>query len=413
MGNFIVNLQARGFIKQMSHAAEIAELFSREKVTCYVGFDPTADSLHVGHLMPIFFAKHLQQAGHRPFFVVGGGTVMAGDPSGKEEMRGLMTVDEIATFKAGIRLQLERFLDFGEGQAMLLDNADWLLKLNYVQFLRDIGVHFSVNRMLQAECYKVRMSRPDAGLSFIELNYMILQSYDFLHLYRTYNCKLQFGGDDQWSNILSGADLIRRVDRGEAFALTLPLLETTDGKKMGKTEVGTVWLDPERTSPFEFYQFWRNTHDGDVINFLSLFTLLPMDEVLRWKSASGKELNNAKQLLAFQVTKLIHGEAAANLAQATALALFASGGDDSAMPTTFVSEEELKGGLLITEALVRTGLCSSNSDARRLIQGNGLTINGERPSNHEYRLTLDDLQDGKVTLRKGRKDYHALRLQAP
>jgi len=411
MENVFLTLKERGFLKQLSHHEEIERLFATEKVTCYIGFDPTAASLQLGHLFQLMTLIHLQRAGHRPIILVGGGTVMAGDPSGKTEMRSLISVEEIEANKAGMKEQLSRFLDFSEGKALMVDNADWLLKLNYVSFLREIGSHFSVNRMLQAECYKARMDRPDAGLSFIELNYMIMQSYDFLHLFRTYGCKVQIGGDDQWSNILSGADLIRRVDRAEAFAMTTPLVTMSDGSKMGKSVAGAVWLDPERTSPYEFYQYWRNIPDADVRDFLGIFTFLPIEEVDRLGKASGSDINESKKVLAFEVTKMIHGEKAASEAAAAAAALFGGGGDDSAMPSTLISEEQLSAGLPIIDILVQCGLCASKSEARRLIQQGGLTVNGTRVETFELLLQKQDLQEDKIVLRKGKKEFHALRVE--
>jgi len=411
MENVFLTLKERGFFQQLSHPEEIEQLFAKEKVTCYIGFDPTAESLQLGHLFQLMVLIHLQNAGHRPIIIVGGGTVMAGDPSGKTEMRGLISVEEIERNKASMRQQLASYLDFSEGKALMLDNADWLLKLNYVSFLREIGSHFSVNRMLQAECFKARMDRPDTGLSFIELNYMIMQSYDFLHLFRTLGCKVQIGGDDQWSNILAGADLIRRVDRGEAFAITTPLITMSNGAKMGKSVAGAVWLDPERTSPYEFYQYWRNISDADVGKFLGIFTFLPMEEVRRLGAAEGNAINESKKILAFEVTKMVHGEKAAEEAASSAAALFGSGGDDSAMPSTSISEAQLTSGLPIIDILVQSGLTASKSDARRLIQQGGLTVNGVKVDTIDHLLGSDDLQEGKIVLRKGKKDFHALRIE--
>ena len=409
--NIIAKLRERGFIQQLSHPDEIEQLFARERVTCYVGIDPTAESLHIGHFLPIMMMKHLQQAGHRPLIVVGGGTVMAGDPSGKTEMRSLISEEEIDKNKVGLRAQLSRFLDFSEGEAVLLDNADWLMPLNYIKFLREIGAHFSVNRMLQAEAYKARMERPEGGLSFIELNYMIMQSYDFLMLYRKYGCKVQLGGDDQWSNILSGADLVRRMDRGEAHAMTLPLLLTSDGRKMGKTEAGAIWMDPERTSPYEFYQYFRNVQDDDVARVLRYYTMMPLDEIAELTSVSGSALNEAKRVLAFKATEIVHGTQAAIEAEAAAKALFSGSGDDSNMPQSAVTEQQLAEGMATIDALVLCGLCASKSEARRLIQQNGLTVNGEKSSDITHTLGLGDVQNGKIVLRKGRKDFHALVVQ--
>jgi len=408
MQNIFQELKNRGFIAQTSHADEIEALFASEKVTFYGGFDITADSLHVGHLMPMMMMVHLQKAGHRPIIVMGGGTTMIGDPSGKTEMRSILSKETIDTYKKGIRPQLEKLFDFSEGKALMLDNADWLLKLNYIEFLREIGAHFSVNRMLTAETYRARMDREGGGLSFIELNYMIIQSYDFLALNREYGCKVQIGGDDQWSNILSGADLIRRVDRKQAYAMTIPLITTADGKKMGKTEKGALWLDPNKTSPYEFYQYWRNVHDADVKKYLGFFTMLPMEEVDRLGSAEGSAINESKKVLAYEITKLIHGEAAAEESAKSAVALFAGGGDNSAMPQTTVTAKELEAGLPIIDALTLTGLCPSKSVARRLVQQGGVAVNNEKIADIEHKLQQCDLQDGKIIIRKGKKDYHAI-----
>jgi len=407
--NIFQELQKRDYIAQTSHPEELEALLANEKVTFYCGFDITADSLHAGHLMPMMMMVHLQKAGHRPLIVIGGGTTMIGDPSGKTEMRSILTKETIDMYKKGIRPQLEKLFDFGEGGALMLDNADWLLKLNYIDFLREIGSHFSVNRMLSAETYKARLDRPDGGLSFIELNYMIIQSYDFLSLNREYGCKVQIGGDDQWSNILSGADLIRRVDRKQAYAMTIPLLVNSDGRKMGKTEAGAVWLDPNRTSPYEFYQYWRNTQDTDVKNYLAKLTLLPMEEVERIGSAKGSAINESKKVLAYEITKLIHGQAAADEAAKSAEALFSGGGDNSAMPTTIVSQEELAAGILILDILTLTKLCPSKSEARRLVQQGGVAVNGEKVTSIDHKLQPSDLQDGKIIIRKGKKDYHGVK----
>jgi len=408
MSNVFKELQQRGFIAQTSHKEELEALLANEKITVYGGFDPTADSIHVGHLIPLIMLMHLQKAGHRPIVVVGGGTTMIPDPSGKTELRQFISPEKIGENKKALKAQLSKYLDFGEGKALMLDNADWLLELNYIDFLREIGAHFSVNRMLSAETYRARMDRPDGGLSFIELNYMIIQSYDFLALYRKYNCKLQVGGDDQWSNILSGADLIRRVDQGKAYAMTAPLILNSDGEKMGKTVAGALWLDPNRTSPYEFYQYWRNVHDADVKRYLALFTMLPMEEVERLGSAEGSAINESKKMLAYETTKLIHGKAAADEAEKSAKALFAGGGDNSAMPQTTVTKTDLEAGIPILDALTMTKLCPSKSEARRLVQQGGVAVNGEKVTNIDQTLTPDDLKDGKIIIRKGKKDYHAI-----
>jgi len=408
MSNIFKELQTRGFIAQTSHPEELEALLANEKITVYCGFDPTADSIHVGHLVPLVMLMHLQRAGHRPIVVVGGGTTMIPDPTGKTELRQFITKEKISENKKALKAQLGKYLDFGEGKALMVDNADWLLKLNYIDFLRDIGAHFSVNRMLSAETYRARMDRPDGGLSFIELNYMIIQSYDFLHLHREYDCKLQVGGDDQWGNILSGADLIRRVDQNKAYAMTAPLVLNADGEKMGKTVAGALWLDSERTSPYEFYQYWRNVHDKDVKQYLALFTMFPMEEVERLAAAEGSAINESKKILAYEITKLIHGETAAIEAEESAQALFAGGGDNSAMPTTTVTEAKLHAGIPILDALTLTKQCPSKSDARRQVQQGGVSVNGEKVTTIEFMLQSSNLQDEKIIIRKGKKDYHAI-----
>jgi len=408
MSNIFKELQQRGFIAQTSHPEELEALFANESVTCYVGVDPTADSIHIGHFVPIMMMMHLQKAGHRPIIVVGGGTTMIPDPTGKTELRKILTAEEIGENRKALKVQLGKYLDFSEGKALMLDNADWLLQLNYIDFLREIGMHFSVNRMLSAETYRARMERPDGGLSFIELNYMIIQSYDFLTLYRKYNCKVQIGGDDQWGNILSGADLVRRVDQGKAYALTAPLVLNSEGEKMGKTVAGALWLDPNRTSPYEFYQYWRNAHDADVKRYLALFTMLPMEEVERLGSAQGSAINESKKVLAYEITKLIHGQTAAEEAAKSAQALFAGGGDNSAMPQTAISAGELEAGFPIIDALTLTGLCASKSVARRLVQQGGVAVNNDKIADIEHKLLPGDLKDGKIIIRKGKKDFHAI-----
>ena len=410
MSNIFQELQRRGFIAQTSHPEELEALLSKEKITVYCGFDPTADSIHTGHLVPMMMLMHMQKAGHRPLVVVGGGTTMIPDPTGKSELRPVISPEVIGENKKALKAQLGKYLDFGEGKAMMLDNADWLLGLNYLNFLREIGAHFSVNRMLSAETYRARLDRPDGGLSFIELNYMIIQSYDFLHLNRNYGCQLQVGGDDQWSNILSGADLIRRVDQKKAYAMTTPLILNADGTKMGKTVSGALWLDPNRTSPYEFYQYWRNTQDSDVKKYLALFTMLPMEEVEQLGSAQGSAINESKNVLAYEITKLIHGQEAAEEAAKSAQALFAGGGDNSAMPSTIVTEAELAAGIPILDALTLTKLCPSKSEARRLVQQGGVAVNNEKVPSIEHMLLTSDLQDGKIIIRKGKKDFHAIKV---
>lgn len=421
ISNVFEVLEERGFVQQTTHREELIELLSKEKVTFYIGFDPTAKSLHVGHLLAIMAMAHMQRAGHRPIAIMGGGTAMIGDPSGKTEMRPMLSRATIAQNLAAIKAQMSRFLDFSEGKALILDNGDWLLPLNYIEFLREIGSHFSVNRMLTAECFRSRLER---GLSFIEFNYMLLQAYDFLHLYRHYGCKLQMGGDDQWSNILAGADLIRRLEQGEAYGLTFPLLVTSSGKKMGKTEAGAVWLDPELTSPYDFYQYWRNTDDGDVGRFLALYTFLPMAEVRRLGSLKDREINEAKKVLAYEVTRLVHGEEEARKAQQAAEFLFGGGRtgqtaasrvtEDGAatalVPAAELPAQELEEGISIIELLTRSGLAASRSEARRLVDQGGVYLNEERVEDIGRKVTMADVQGGQMTLRKGKKDFRLVKI---
>jgi tyrosyl-tRNA synthetase len=404
LSNALDVFQERGFFKQVTHEEELRQTLAQGEVTAYVGFDPTADSLHVGHLMGIMALAHLQRAGHRPVALVGGGTVMIGDPSGRTELRQMLSVDVINQNAAQIKKQLGQYLDFEADRALLVNNADWILPLNYIAFLREIGSQFSVNRMLTAECFRTRLER---GLSFIEFNYMLLQAYDFLTLYRKFGCTLQMGGDDQWSNILAGADLIRRLENKQAFALTWPLLETTSGKKMGKTEAGAVWLDPQKTKPFEFYQYWRNTHDADVERFLACFTFLPMDEVRRLGALRDQEINEAKKILAYEVTKLAHGEEEARRAEATAAGLFADGAQGGeAVPVTRVSTAEYPAGIPLLDLLVLTGLASSKKEGRRLIDQRGLYL--EQKPVTEVGLVLDpeDFAQEGLLLQKGKKIFH-------
>ncbi len=407
MNNVFDVLKERGFVQQMSHEEPLIELLQKEQVTVYVGYDPTADSLHVGHLVTVMALAHMQRHGHRPIAVVGGGTGLIGDPSGKTEMRQMLTMEQIEQNIQGIKGQLSRFLDFSDGKAIIVNNADWIKPMNYVEFLREVGVHFSVNRMLTAECFRSRMEK---GLSFIEFNYMLLQAYDFLVLNRKYGCRLQYGGDDQWSNILAGADLIRRLERQEAYALTAPLLMTSSGKKMGKTESGAVWLDANRTSPYEFYQYWRNIDDADVEKLLAIFTFLPMDEVRRLGALEGAEINQAKQVLAYEISKLVHGEAEAKKAEEAAKALFSGGGLTEATPSTEIGVSEFGDGLSLLDAMVQVGLVSSKSEARRSIQQGGAYVNGQRVTDIGRALTRDDAKDGVIELRKGKKDYHLVKL---
>lgn len=396
-------LKERGFIQQVTHEEEVRELLGKESVTFYIGFDATADSLHVGHFLQMIVMAHMQKAGHRPIALLGGGTTMVGDPSGRTDMRKMLTQEEIQQNAERFKVQFEKFLDFSDGKAIMENNANWLLKLNYVDFLREIGVHFSVNRMLTAECYKNRLEK---GLTFIEFNYMLMQSYDFVELNRRYGCKLQLGGDDQWSNIISGADLIRRVDNVPAFGMTFTLLTTSDGKKMGKTQAGAVWLDPDKTSPYDFYQYWRNVDDADVEKCLALLTFLPMDEVRRLGALPGNKINEAKKVLAFEVTKLVHGEEEAKKAGDAAEALFGGGGNLDMVPATEISKEQLGAGMNIIDMLVFTGLAPSKGEGRRLINQGGLLLNDEKVDSIELTITLDDFKEAALMLKKGKKTYH-------
>ncbi|MDI3534493.1 MAG: tyrosyl-tRNA synthetase [Thermosediminibacterales bacterium] len=407
MTNVYDVLKERGFIEQATHEEEIRELLGKESVTFYIGFDPTADSLHVGHFLQMVVMAHMQKAGHRPIVLIGGGTSMVGDPSGKTEMRKMLTLEEIQYNSERFKAQFSRLIDFDNGRAIMVNNADWLAELKYIPFLREIGKHFSVNRMLTAECYKGRLEK---GLSFLEFNYMLMQSYDFLELYRRYNCKLQMGGSDQWSNILGGVELIRRVERASAYGLTFKLLTTSEGKKMGKTESGAVWLDPEKTSPYDFYQYWRNVDDRDVEKCLALLTFLPMDEIKKLGSLEGAEINRAKEILAFEVTKLVHGEEEAKKAQKAAKALFANGADLDSVPATEIPRTKLKDGMGILDLLIHVGLTSSKSEGRRLIQQGGLYIEDERVDSIDLNIEEKDFRDNKLMLRKGKKTYLLIKL---
>ncbi|MCL6590449.1 MAG: tyrosine--tRNA ligase [Firmicutes bacterium] len=400
-------LKERGFIQQATHQEPLIDLLRREKVAFYIGFDPTADSLHVGSLLPIMAMAHMQRAGHRPIVILGVGTAMIGDPSGKTEMRQMMTHETITHNANRFKEQLSRFLDFSNGRALMLSNGDWLLKLNYIEFLREIGSQFSVNRMLTAECFKSRMEK---GLSFIEFNYMLLQSYDFLVLHRQYGCKLQMGGDDQWSNILAGADLIRRLDGEEVYGITFPLLTTSTGRKMGKTEAGAVWLDPVKTSPYDFYQYWRNTDDRDVQRFLALYTFLPMDEVRRLGSLKDQAINEAKRVLAYEVTRLTHGEAEAKKAELAAAAFFGGAESSQTVDAIPLPISDLEPGIPVVELIVRANLAGSRSEARRLILQGGITIQDEKITDLDRAISKADFKDGKIIIRKGKKDFRALKL---
>ena len=395
-------LVARGLIAQVTDEEEIKELINNGKATFYIGFDPTADSLHVGHFMALCLMKRLQMAGNKPIALIGGGTAMIGDPSGRTDMRQMMTKETINHNCECFKKQMSRFIDFSDGKALMVNNADWLLGLNYVEVLRDIGPHFSVNRMLTAECYKQRMER---GLSFLEFNYMIMQSYDFYELFQRYGCNMQFGGDDQWSNMLGGTELIRRKLGKNACAMTITLLLNSEGKKMGKTQSGAVWLDPEKTSPFEFYQYWRNVGDADVLKCLRMLTFLPLEQIDEMDKWEGSQLNTAKEILAFELTKLVHGEEEATKAQESARALF-SGGNAADMPTAELTEADLRDGSIdIMGVLVASGLCPSRSEARRAVQQGGVSVNGEKVSDIATAYTPDDINKEDFVLRRGKKKY--------
>ncbi len=396
-------LQARGLIAQVTNEPEIREMVNNGKATFYIGFDPTADSLHVGHFMALCLMKRLQMAGNRPVVLVGGGTGYIGDPSGRSDMRSMMTPEIIQHNCDCFKKQMERFIDFGEGKAIMVNNADWLLKLNYVELLRDVGACFSVNNMLRAECYKQRMEK---GLSFLEFNYMIMQSYDFYYLFQHYGCNMQFGGDDQWSNMLGGTELIRRKLGKDAHAMTITLLMNSEGKKMGKTAKGAVWLDPNKTTPFEFYQYWRNVGDADVLKCIRMLTFLPLEQIDEMDKWEGSQLNRAKEILAYELTKLVHGEEEANKAKAAAKALFAGGSDDSNMPTTELTEDQLTDGkIAILDLMLACQLIPSKGEGRRLVQQGGVMVNEEKVESIDASYTAEQLKEG-LKIRKGKKVYH-------
>ncbi len=396
-------LVARGLIAQVTDEEEIKELVNTGKATFYIGFDPTADSLHVGHFMALSLMKRLQMAGNKPVVLLGGGTGYIGDPSGRTDLRNMMTPEIIQHNCDCFKKQMERFIEFGEDKAILVNNADWLLNLKYVDVLREVGPHFSVNNMLRAECYKQRMEK---GLSFLEFNYMIMQSYDFYHLYKEYGCNMQFGGDDQWSNMLGGTELIRRKLGEDAYAMTITLLMNSEGNKMGKTANGAVWLDPNKTSPFDFYQYWRNVDDADVLKCIRLLTFLPVEEIDKMDDWQGSQLNEAKEILAFELTQLIHGEEEAQKAKKASHALFAGGGDDSDMPTTKLMDTQLVDGAInVIDLVLACEIASSRSEVRRLIQQNGLSINDEKVKSMDASITKEQLIEG-VKIRKGKKIFH-------
>ena len=396
-------LKARGLIAQVTDEEEIKEVINNGKATFYIGFDCTADSLTAGHFMALTLMKRLQQAGNRPIALIGGGTTMIGDPSGRTDMRKMLTKEDIDHNAECFKRQMERFIEFGEGKALMLNNADWLLDLNYIELLREVGPCFSVNNMLRAECYKQRMEK---GLSFLEFNYMIMQSYDFYHLFQNYGCNMEFGGDDQWSNMLGGTELIRRKLGKDAYAMTITLLTDSQGKKMGKTAGNAVWLDPNKTSPFEFYQYWRNVGDADVLKCIRMLTFLPLEQIDEMDHWEGEQLNKAKEILAYELTKMVHGEEEAEKAQATARGLFSGTADHENMPSTKLDAELVKdGGVGLLAAMVAAGLCGSNREARQLVQQGGVLVDGEKVTDPKAVLTVDALNKG-VVIKKGKKVYH-------
>ena len=398
-------LKARGLIAQVTDEDEIKEMVNNGKATFYIGFDPTADSLHVGHFMALCLMKRLQMAGNRPIALLGGGTGMIGDPSGRTDMRQMLTKETIQHNIDCFKKQMERFIDFSDGKALMVNNAEWLMNLNYVELLREVGAHFSVNRMLTAECYKQRMER---GLSFLEFNYMIMQSYDFYMLYQKYGCNMQFGGDDQWSNMLGGTELIRRKLGKDAYAMTITLLLNSEGKKMGKTQSGAVWLDPNKTSPFDFYQYWRNVDDADVIKCMKLLTFLPLEEIQEMEKWEGSQLNKAKEILAFQLTELVHGTEEAKKAEAGAKALFAGGADTEHMPTTELAVEDFdeEGNIDLISLLVKSALVTTRSEGRRAIEQGGVSVDGEKVTDIRHVLSKDTLTGDGIVLKRGKKKFN-------
>ena len=402
-------LVARGLIAQVTNEEEIREMVNNGKATFYIGFDPTADSLHVGHFMALCLMKRLQMAGNKPIALIGGGTAMIGDPSGRTDRRSMMTPETIQHNCDCFKKQMERFIEFGEGKAMMVNNADWLLDLNYVDILREVGACFSVNNMLRAECYKQRMEK---GLSFLEFNYMIMQSYDFYYLYKNYGCNMQFGGNDQWSNMLGGTELVRRKLGEDAHAMTITLLLNSEGKKMGKTASGAVWLDPNKTSPYEFYQYWRNVGDDDVLKCIRMLTFLPLEEIDKMDAWEGAQLNTAKEILAYELTKLVHGEEEANKAQETARGLFSKGGDVANMPATGLAAADLTDGAIgIMDLMLKCGLVPSKGEARRLIQQGGVEVSGEKVKDIGTPVTADQLSGEGVVIKKGKKVFHRAYLE--
>ena len=396
-------LKARGLIAQVTNEPEISEMINNGKATFYIGFDPTADSLHVGHFMALCLMKRLQMAGNRPIALIGGGTGMVGDPSGRTDMRSMMTVETIQHNCDCFKKQMERFIEFGEGKAMMLNNADWLMKLNYIELLREVGACFSVNNMLRAECYKQRMEK---GLSFLEFNYMIMQSYDFYYLFQNYGCNMQFGGNDQWSNMLGGTELIRRKLGKDAHAMTITLLLNSEGKKMGKTAAGAVWLDPNKTSPYDFFQYWRNVDDADVLKCIRMLTFLPLEQIEEMDKWEGAQLNKAKEILAYELTELVHGKEEADKAMAAAKDIFMGAGASENMPTTELSDEDFADGQIgVLTLLVKCGLAASNGEARKLVQGGGVSLNGEKVADFKQMLDKDFVKE-ECIIKKGKKTFH-------
>ena len=402
-------LKARGLLAQLTDEEEIKELINNGKATFYIGFYPTADSLHVGHFMALCLMKRLQMAGNKPIALIGGGTAMVGDPSGRTDMRQMMTPETIQHNVDCFKKQMERFIDFSDGKALLVNNADWLMNLNYIELLRDVGAHFSVNRMLTAECYKQRMEK---GLSFLEFNYMIMQSYDFFNLYKEYGCNMQFGGDDQWSNMLGGTELIRRKLGKDAYAMTITLLLNSEGKKMGKTQSGAVWLDPKKTSPYDFYQYWRNVADADVLKCLRMLTFLPLEQIDKMDKWEGSQLNKAKEILAYELTALVHGEEEAKKADTAAKSLFAGGAKGGSVPTTEITKDELGEGLQIIEVLEKCKLIPSRGEGRRLVQQGGVRVNEEKVTDIGTVITAEMCdEDGIIMIQKGKKTFHQLKVK--
>jgi len=400
-------LEERGFIEQITHEQEVKDLLKNERVTFYIGFDPTADSLHVGHFIQVMVMKHMQNAGHRPIALVGGGTAKIGDPSGKTDMRKMLTPEQIDENGEAIKKQLEKYLTLDGVNGFTENNATWLDNLNYVQFIREIGSKFSVNRMLSAECFKQRL---ESGLSFLEFNYMIMQGYDFLELYRRHNCKLQLGGNDQWSNIIAGSELIRKSDQGQAYGLTFKLLTTSEGKKMGKTESGALWIDPAKTSPYEMFQYFRNVADSDVINCIKLLTFIPMPEIREMEKLEGADLNMIKERLAFEFTSIVHGEEEARKSLEAAKALFVGGGDESNMPTTEMPASKFEAEVPFLDILIEVGLIASKGEGKRLISQNGISLNDEKVKDFAITLTSSNFIDSEIKIRKGKKIFHKIKL---